>query len=300
MLICPKCQTENQPADRFCQGCGQPLDNSNDPSMLIDTGIVCASCDTFNEPNQKHCTKCGQFLGGLTEILSAFGKAPEEKKPSSMNITLISGFGKPDTVFPLDSLPLSIGRLNTTIEIAADPYLSARHASLEYIDDRLAVKDANSLNGTFLRIRGSIEIAPKTEIIVGHQRILLLGTGNATTDSRLNPPKDTRLYGSPIPKHPYLALRMLHADEDGKSIAGLVMLCSGPVITVGQKDCDLNFPSDTWMAPRHLELHLEDAKIKAVVPADTKGVFIRINEPTFLENADEMLVGEELFRITMP
>ncbi len=298
MPICPKCRTGNHPKDQFCQGCGNHLDPGQDGIELVDTGIVCPGCDTFNEPNQKECTKCGQFLGGLTEILTAMSGQAGSNPPSSTKLVLIRGHGEPDSVFLLQDASTTIGRQASTITIQRDPYLSPLHAVIERKENNLFIQDQGSLNGTFIRIRQSIDLEPQTEIILGGRRILLVGAGGAAFDSRIKVKTDqARIYGSPVTKHSYLALRELYTDKYGKAMAGSVILRTGPVISIGGRNCDVSFPSDPAISARYLELHIQGTKIKAVTSSENAKVFYRIKKPTPLHDGDEVLIGEELLRL---
>ena len=50
MKNCPNCQHNNPLNAKFCNNCGDKLQN------------ICSSCSTLNEPNSKFCMECGQSL----------------------------------------------------------------------------------------------------------------------------------------------------------------------------------------------------------------------------------------------
>ena len=55
------------------------------------------------------------------------------------------------TVFPVTAEPIKIGRdEHNTIVIADDAYVSALHATLSFVGDRVVVDDVASKNGTYL------------------------------------------------------------------------------------------------------------------------------------------------------
>ena len=45
------CGTWNDPSDRFCKGCGAPLE-----------GLVCPSCRAVNDQDARYCDACGTVL----------------------------------------------------------------------------------------------------------------------------------------------------------------------------------------------------------------------------------------------
>src|SRR5918911_771217 len=53
-MLCPNCQTENEPGRKFCGECGSPL------------ARVCPSCGAANTPTVKFCGECGTALTSAT------------------------------------------------------------------------------------------------------------------------------------------------------------------------------------------------------------------------------------------
>jgi len=183
------------------------------------------------------------------------------------------------------------------VSIADDPFLAPRHLALRLDQGTLVAEDQGGLNGTFLRIRALTEIKQGAEFIAGNQRFMLLGLGGPTTDVRMPVSQDTRPYGGPVPKQLFVALRLHHATASGQPVGGSVILRTGPIIAIGQRGCDLNFPTDPALAPHHLELHLKPTGIGLVEIGATSGVFLRLQRPTVLRNGDELLAGDEIFRV---
>jgi hypothetical protein len=185
------------------------------------------------------------------------------------------------------------------ISIADDPFLSPMHVALRLEGARLLVEDQGSRNGTFLRIRGQADIKQGSEFIVGRQRLVLIGLGGPTTDVRTPVSADTKPYGGPLPRQLFVALRQLHAAADGHGRAAAVVLRTGPVVTIGQRGCDLSFPQDTLLATRHVELHVRATGVQLLDVSASSGAFVRLKAPAPLQNGDELMVGEEIFRVEM-
>ncbi len=53
-LICPSCQTENDPGRKFCKECATPL------------ALACPACGTANAPDAKFCGECASPLAAST------------------------------------------------------------------------------------------------------------------------------------------------------------------------------------------------------------------------------------------
>src|SRR5688572_3537323 len=64
---------------------------------------------------------------------------------------------------------VTIGRENADLRIPNDPYLSQTHARIELHQHGCTLRDCGSMNGTFVEVRGSIELRPGDEIIIGDQ-----------------------------------------------------------------------------------------------------------------------------------
>ena len=68
-LNCPRCQCENSDDNRFCEGCGAPLDKT------------CSSCGHANRSNARFCGGCGIELAGVEPPGRAEFAAPQSYTP---------------------------------------------------------------------------------------------------------------------------------------------------------------------------------------------------------------------------
>ena len=71
-MECPKCQFENPDNDRFCGGCGAPLEKT------------CPSCGHANRPNVRFCGDCGVELAGAEPPGRAEFAAPRSYTPQHL------------------------------------------------------------------------------------------------------------------------------------------------------------------------------------------------------------------------
>ena len=76
---------------------------------------------------------------------------------------------------------------------------------------------------------------------------------------------------------------------------------SSPSITIGRAGCDLNFPSDPLLAPRHVEIRIGEDGSAMLVDAseDGSGVFLRVRaqQPVELQAGDVVRVGQQQLRL---
>jgi pSer/pThr/pTyr-binding forkhead associated (FHA) protein len=76
---------------------------------------------------------------------------------------------------------------------------------------------------------------------------------------------------------------------------------AGPAIAVGRSGCDLNFASDTQLAPRHAEVRIAaDGSATLVdLAASPGGVFLRLRPQQSLElqAGDVIQLGDQVLRL---
>jgi pSer/pThr/pTyr-binding forkhead associated (FHA) protein len=276
-----------------------PVSPSQSPTGQMPAAVApvkaaeaCPYCRAAVPAMAQFCLACGKKI-----VETAAKPQAPLAQPVSIRLRLVRGFGREDTTFPVGPTGVTVGRTRALINIGNDPYLSPVHLALKLQDGRPLVEDQASHNGTFLRIRNQAELRQGAEFIVGSQRLVLLGLGGPTTDVRTPSSADTRPYGGPLPRQLFIALRSLHAGTDGKARGGAIMLRCGPVVTVGREGCDINFPLDDRMASRHLELHVRPSGLQSVEAGASNGAYVRISGPVQLQNGDEILAGEEIFRV---
>ncbi len=79
-MKCPKCQTENPEAKRFCRECGAEL------------LLVCWNCGTSLEPEDKFCGDCGQKLTVEAAVLATEPVVDAERKQVTALFSDLSGY----------------------------------------------------------------------------------------------------------------------------------------------------------------------------------------------------------------
>jgi pSer/pThr/pTyr-binding forkhead associated (FHA) protein/ribosomal protein L40E len=256
------------------------------------SGADCPFCGARLPPAATGCPVCGRRL-------AATAPAAQPSAEVSVRLRLLRGFGREDATYPIGPVGLTLGREGSTLSIPQDPCLSSPHLSVRWQDGRPVLEDMQSLNGTFLRVRERADLRQGAEFICGAQRFRLIGLGGPTSDVRTRPSSDTRAYGGPVPRQLFVALRQLHRAPDGSGRQGMVILRCGPVVTLGQRGCAINFPDDPLLSPRHLELHIRAAGVQIEDKSAGSGVFVRLKGPQPLLNGDEILVGSEVLRVEM-
>jgi len=68
--------------------------------------------------------------------------------------------------------------------------------------------------------------------------------------------------------------------------------------TIGRENCDLNYPNDPLLSPRHASVRVREGKLCLKDLNSRNGTFVRQREDSELMAGDVFLIGRELFRIT--
>ncbi|WP_298207947.1 FHA domain-containing protein [Ferrimicrobium sp.] len=153
MSVCPQCREVNPPSAHFCAACGARLfENPEettgsldivDPTLLSHQGAL----ESIEPPP----------VGGYGYLMIQIGQ-------------------EAGSWFQLDRKVMSIGRHPDSDIFLNDVTVSRRHAEVSLRGDGYYIKDAGSLNGTYVdRERVEEEkLCPGNEIQIGKFRLLFL------------------------------------------------------------------------------------------------------------------------------
>jgi pSer/pThr/pTyr-binding forkhead associated (FHA) protein len=170
-----------------------------------------------------------------------------------------------------------------------DPFVSPRHANLFYRDGKLVVRDEASLNGVFVRVRGSVNVAPDDVFLAGEQVFRVDGPPQPTDGPG---PDGTYFYSSPKHPTPFRVLQQLQGGATGMQI------CSRPTgLQIGREGGDLNFPTDLYMSASHCKLEETAGKLQLTDLNSRNGTFLRITQERELAHGDYLFIGKKLLRV---
>jgi len=84
-------------------------------------------------------------------------------------ITVIVGYGVDGNAYPLNGDRVQVGRERGEILFPEDGYVSGAHLELTQREGQFHLRDLNSSNGTFLKIRGEKVTPASTYVLMGQQ-----------------------------------------------------------------------------------------------------------------------------------
>ena len=197
MIICPNCSKENEDTYKYCLACGYPLPKKEPSPVAAGPEMTdCPHCGEEVPANFKFCGACGGPIaaapprvqrpasgamaptarapespprsgGGLgREITNSDMSGDVESRGPSLGgqtvaaakLIVIRPDGSEGTTIELDRDKFVVGRDSPHQTLASDPFLSPRHAEISHQGQRFTLKDLDSLNGIFYRIRGEVEL----------------------------------------------------------------------------------------------------------------------------------------------
>jgi hypothetical protein len=135
------------------------------------SGVLCSQCGQTSNASSSFCANCGApFSFGRTMVISS--ESGESGQPATPPIRgrlhLVMEGGQPGEVYELGD-ETSIGRTTGQITFPHDGFMSGRHARIVRRGGKFALSDEGSRNGTFVKIKGDVELEPGDMILVGKQ-----------------------------------------------------------------------------------------------------------------------------------
>ena len=262
---------------------------SQEELMEQARNYVCRSCSSGVPSGHKFCGRCGTAVP--PEILNAqtlfFG---DMQNPAKAKLILIRGEGMDGLSFHLKAEQHIVGR-NGQLVFPDDPFVSPKHANFFYRDGKLVVRDEGSLNGVYIRVRGTVEIAPGDTFLAGEQLFRLDATPRASDGVD---PDGTYFYSSP--KHPS-PFRLTQVLQGGA--VGMTVCARGTSLQIGREGGDLNFPVDLYMSGSHCRLEEVGGKFTLTDLNSRNGTYVRIKSERELTHGDYLFIGRKLLRVEL-
>jgi pSer/pThr/pTyr-binding forkhead associated (FHA) protein len=245
-------------------------------------------CRAAIPAGHKFCGRCGQTTPEdvLNLKTKFFGDLQD---PSKASLVVIRGEGQEGLSYHLRASEHIIGR-DAQIQVD-DLFVSPRHANLFYRSGELTLRDENSLNGTYLRIRDKAKLAPGDTFLAGDQlfRVEPMPKINEETDST-----GTYFYGSPTPTSAYRIVQVLEGNRPGMT------LCPrSSRATIGRQGCDMNVLGDPFLSEEHCSVERDADGFSLTDLGSKNGTFIRLKGEKAVSHSDYFIVGRRLLRVEL-
>lgn len=261
------------------------------PEELMEQAksYVCMSCSSGVPFGHKFCGRCGNSVP--QEILQArtlyFG---DMQDPARAKLMLIRGEGMEGMSFHLMAEQHAVGKQGQ-FPFSDDPFVSPRHANFFYRNGKLVVRDEGSLNGVYIRVRGTVDVVPGDTFLAGEQLFRLEATPHASDGQD---PDGTYFYSSP--KRPS-SFRLAQQLEGGST--GMTVCAHGGSVQIGREGGDLNFPVDLYMSGSHCRIDERSGKFTLTDLNSRNGTYVRIKAERELGHGDYVFIGRKLLRVEL-
>ena len=327
MITCLKCGKENQDHYKFCLGCGaelpraaaaKPFTAATPPQGVPAVAVPapapmptpsaapppaapagpsatapCPQCGHVNGPGHRFCASCGYNLGalaGANPSAAPAAAAPAATTHPQIILTALRADGSEAGTYRLpDVAQITLGRDTGSI-FAGDSYLSPRHATFTRRGHQLSIKDEDSLNGVYLKLRPNepclLEFGDLFRI---GQEIIRLeelkGQGRS--------PDNVERFGSPAKGYIGRLALVIGRDTTGNSF---------PIpergVHCGRERGDILFSEDGYVSGLHCSIAKgPDGKIYLTDVGSSNGTFVRLRSERVVGATDILLMGQQLFRI---
>ncbi len=153
-VFCNRCGHRNPPVSAFCSACGTVLDVKEDHTIIL------AKVDPLQDAP-----------GAQDNVVVSL-----DNIASGTAILVVRSGEEEGEYFVLDTPVVTIGRHADSTIVLDDITVSRRHSEIHHSDNRYVVKDAGSLNGTYVNNRriDVVELMQGDELQVGKFHLVFL------------------------------------------------------------------------------------------------------------------------------
>ena len=310
VIICDSCGRENEDEFKFCLGCGSALSPPKEEKEEAQPEMVdCPHCGGHVPSGFKFCGQCGgslddvakkQDTGGASVQSAQTVQAGSESAAAAAEaqrlgeLTVIRPDGTEGARIPLTSDGLTLGRDSEFDVLADDPFLSPQHAEIRHRDGTLMLRDLDSVNGVFWRLRDDVELQDGDLLRVGQELLRFEQYSRLDTVGELNGANDVDLQGSPDPGI-WGRLSLI----GGPGVETRAFAIAGDEATIGREVGTVLFGDDGFVSGKHARVYLDDGKVFFRDLGSSNGSYIRIRKERQLSNGDLVLMGQQLLRVTI-
>lgn len=283
-VICPQCSHPNPTSNKFCASCGFKLAKMASmpapaqPAMPAAGAMAPAPQAPAAAPAASSGASAAQVVG------------LEAPVPGGVTLTALRADGTEAGSFHIGAGPTTLGRDSGSI-FAGDSYLSPRHATLTPKGKQVVIRDESSLNGIYRKIGRDepVELAINDIFRIGQEilRVEALQVMAKSADG-------VERLGSPARGYVARIALMIGRDTTGNAY---------PIpetgLHLGRERGDVLFPEDGYVSGLHCRLSFANGKIYLTDLGSSNGSFVRLMKDTAVTSGDILLMGQQLFRITV-
>jgi pSer/pThr/pTyr-binding forkhead associated (FHA) protein len=248
----------------------------------------CPSCGNPVPIDFKFCGTCGHRMPNAPQSPQPSAAEPAQAaRPSRGSLVVINPDGSEGGAFSLAEGNTGVGRSAGAL-FAADAYLSPAHATFTITGNTCTVKDENSLNGVYVKLKRDVPIKLNdTDIFrIGQELLRFEVSAGPQFVQGVEP------MGSPNPG--YVGRLSLVIGRESTA-NGYPIPPDG--MHMGRERGDVIFPEDGYVSGLHCRVHYDGSSCVLTDVGSSNGTFLRVRGSRTLSTGDLLLMGQQLFRV---
>ena len=198
--------------------------------------------------------------------------------------------------FSLADGQLDIGRTDGDIVLDDDHYVSPRHARLRFLDNQWILRDLDSTNHVYLRIRKPQPLKDGDLLLLGLEVLQFQTVSDGERGLGHAMQHGTLLFGSPAtPRRARLCQRTV------EGVVRDVFHLFRDETVIGRETGDIVFTADPFLSRRHAAIRRSatTGEFSLLDLDSSNGTFIAITGEVSLANGDFLRIGQHLFRVDL-
>ncbi len=305
--IRPQPQQQPAPTPVSSQPAVQPQRQS--ATTEAAEGPICWRCRGVGDRGSEFCKFCGaRYSDGVADPTPASGagartvesaqvggtvRKDESTAPASHQIVSIRKDGTDGPAYPLSAEQTDFGRSEGDVSLEDDPYLSPRHFRVLRRGGDWFLRDLQSVNGVYVRLKAAEELVSGSMILIGQQvlRFELL----EEDELPLGPARSGGCLVFGTPEVPAYARLVQYTTEGvGRDVHYLYR----DETVLGRETGDIVFTDDPFLSRRHAVVRFDRAQKRTVLEdlGSSNGTCARLRGEHALRVGDHFRVGRHLFR----
>jgi len=302
--VCPHCSAPTSPGMSFCRECGTPLRGSGErgetePQPVLGSLGTCWRCQSARDPGASFCRYCGaSFVDAAAAAMrltppqsSPVGGAPSRTLAARL-VTLLKD-GSEGRSIPIAEGDADIGAAEGEVVFPDDPYMSARHARVSSRQGTYTLRDLDSVNGVYVRLRDEVELRDRDLVLIGQQvlRFEALAEGELSLGPAWQ--RGVLVFGTPEAAR-FARLVQYTTEGVGRDVHYLFR----DETVIGRENGDIVFTDDPFLSRRHAAVRVDHASRRFTLQdlGSSNGTALRIRGEHVLRDGDQFRIGRHLFR----
>lgn len=267
--------------------------------------LTCPRCRGPNSTQMSFCQFCGARLVGGPEAAgsparggpAATAAAPEPRADAAAaRLVVIGQDGKPGREYPIIEDQTDVGREEGNIVLPNDPYVAPRHARLTRRNGRFFVRDLESVNGVYVRLRAQVaeRLQHADLVLIGLEVLRFEVVSDAEKGLSPAVERGTQIFGSPS-----AARHMRLCQRTVEGVTRDVYYPTRDEAVVGREQGDIVFTNDPFMSRRHAAITRDPSNGTFSLRdlGSSNGTYLAIRSERELTPGDHVRIGQHLFRL---